>query len=73
MIILLVQETIYANFESEGETSHLLSRCKLFPLFEDVISLDLRLLDIVQILAEYFKFWRKKWLESEVNRRLISN
>jgi hypothetical protein len=35
--------------------------------------LDLRLLDIVQILAEYFKFLRKKWLEPEVKRRLISS
>jgi hypothetical protein len=52
MLILLVQETIYANFEGEGETSHLLSRSKLLPLFEDVISLDLRFLDIVQILYE---------------------
>jgi hypothetical protein len=60
MLILLVQETIYANFEGEGETSHLLSRSKLLPLFEDVISLDLRFLDIVQILAKCFKFLKKK-------------
>lgn len=53
-----VQEISYAYLANARGTLHLISSCKLLPLFEKVIFLVLRLPPYtLQILAKYFMLW----------------